>query len=85
MRTYVAIGLVLIAATSAQAQTMGELNAAQGVHHSLAGQGVNHQTNTLKKVRESLDRSNARHNSWEDPEATDDGDTPDHSRHDHGR
>jgi hypothetical protein len=75
MRVFVAIGLVLIVAASAQAQTMGELNAAQGVHHSLAGQGVNRQTNTLKQVRESIDRSNARHNGWKDPEATDAGES----------
>ena len=82
MRTLVAIGLVLIVAASAQAQTMGELNAAQGVHHSLAGQGMNRQTNTVKQVRESIDRSNARHNSWKDPEATDDGDKSGRSRPD---
>jgi hypothetical protein len=75
MRVFVAIGLVLIVAASAQAQTMGELNAAQGVHHSLAGQGVNRQTHTVKQVRESIDRSNARHNGWQDPEATDDGES----------
>lgn len=85
MRIFVAIGLVLIAAASAQAQTMGELNAAQGVHHSLAGQGVNRQANTVKKVRESVDRSNARHNSRRDPQATDDGDRSGRGRDDRDR
>ena len=63
MRAYIVIGLLLLAAASAQAQTMGELNAAQGVHHSLAGRGVSNHGNTLKKARESVKRSNARHNS----------------------
>ena len=63
MRTFIAIGLVLLAAASAQAQTMGELNAAQGVHHSLAGRGASNHATTLNKARESVKRSNARHNS----------------------
>src|SRR5262245_36033284 len=62
MRTFIAITVVLLAAASAQAQTMGELNAAQGVHHSLAGRGVNNHGNTLKKAREAVKSSNARHN-----------------------
>jgi hypothetical protein len=85
MRTYIAIGLLLIVAASAQAQTMGDLNAAQGVHHSLAGRGVNRQTNTVSQVRDSLERSNARHNNWEDPEGTDDGEKSDRSRPDRAR
>jgi hypothetical protein len=60
------VALVLMFAPPVRAQTMGELNAAQGIHGTLARQGVSGQVNTVKRVQKSLDESNDRHNSWQD-------------------
>lgn len=56
------------------AQTMGELNAAQGLHGTLTRQGANGQGNTIKRAQESLDRANARHNAWQDQDTDADSD-----------
>jgi hypothetical protein len=41
--------------------------------------------NAVRQLRESIDRSNARHNGWRLPDATDDGDTSGRSRDDRAR
>ena len=60
------VALVLMFAPLVRAQTMGELNAAQGIHGTLSRQGASGQGNTVRRVKKSLDESNDRHNSWQD-------------------
>ena len=58
--------VLILAPVASLAQTMGELNAAQGIHGTLSRQGASGQGNTVRRVQKSLDESNDRHNSWQD-------------------
>ena len=79
----IVIALVLWLAPPARAQTMGELNAAQGIHSTLTRQGTSGQANTIERARKSLDESNARHNKWQEQADEDESDDSDRrpSRH----
>ena len=72
----VVVALTLMFAPLVRAQTMGDLNAAQGIHGTLTRQGASGQGNTVRRVQKSLDESNDRHNSWQDDVDKDEREDP---------
>ena len=80
-RAFIVFAVLILAPFASLAQTMGDLNAAQGLHGTLTRQGANGQGNTIRRAQESVDRANTRHNAWQaqDPDADTD-DSGDSSR-----